>query len=132
MISRAIRSFEAVMPEDYLALAMELALTPYVASRCSAVDRAYYAAFLAVRSQLDDKGYLSVGRGPGVHVQVADLLAQIDSGISRMLVQLRLARNLLTYQTGPTSLRRGQSISELLDSARRINDSVKELPQISP
>ena len=132
MSSRAIRSFEAVLPEDYLALAMELALSPYVASRCSAVDRAYYAAFLAVRNQLDDKGYLSVGRGPGVHVQVADLLAQIDSGISRMLVQLRLARNLLTYQTGPTNLRRGQSISELLDSARRINGSVKELPQISP
>ena len=87
MISRAIRSFEAVMPEDYLALAMGLALTPYVASRCSAVDRAYYAAFLAVRNQLDDKGHLSVGRGPGVHVQVADLLAQIDSGISRVLVQ---------------------------------------------
>ena len=129
MSSRAIRSFEAVSPEAYLALAMELAQSPNVASRRSAVDRAYYVAFLAARNELDDKSYLRITRGPGIHSQVANALGEIYSDISRMLVQLRQARNRLTYQTTPTYLPRGQSVSELLDTADAIISGVKALPQ---
>ena len=132
MSSRAIRSFDAVSPEEYLALAVELALSSNAISRRSAVDRAYYAAFLAARDQLNEKGHMSLDRGPTVHRLVVNTLSEINPGLSRRLVQLRLARNLLTYQTGPANLRRGQSISELLESARTIVVSVRALPRYSP
>ena len=99
------------------------------ASRRTAADRAYYAAFLAVRDELIVKGYMNVARNSNVHVQVADTLRGIDKSASELLFILRRARNRLTYQTGHINLPRGQSIPELLDSARRVIEAVRALPR---
>ena len=126
-----IRRFYTITPTDYLALAVDLALSSDEASRLSAVDRAYYAAFLAARDELIIKGYMNVARNSSAHVQVADALRGIDKNSSEMLFVLRRARNRLTYQTESIYLPRRQSLQRLLDSARAVIDTVRALPQNS-
>lgn len=129
MSSRAIRRFNSVAPTDYLALSVALASSTDEASRRSAVDRAYYAAFLATRDELAIKGYINVARNSNTHAQVADALRGIDKNANEMLFDLRRARNRLTYRTESATLPRGQSIPELLDSARAVIEAVRALPQ---
>ena len=102
------------------------------ASRRSAVDRGYYAAFLAARDELIIKGYMNVARNSNAHAQVVNALRGIDKSASETLFILRRARNQLTYQTGYINLPRGQSIPELLDSARIVIEVVQALPRNSP
>ena len=54
MLSRADSNFRPLPPDAYLTLAVELSQSPSEASRRSAVDRAYYAAFLATIIVLND------------------------------------------------------------------------------
>jgi uncharacterized protein (UPF0332 family) len=128
MTSRATPSFEAIDPSSYLALAIDLAETQTEAARRSAVDRAYYAAFLTVRDTLVEKGYASFPARSQAHVQAAEALNQIIRAPAQELAILRRARNRLTYQPGRQTLPRGQSIAELLDSARAVIDEVRSLP----
>ncbi len=109
-------------------MAVSMASSVDEASRRSAVDRAYYAAFLAARDELIIKGYMNVSRNSNAHVQVVNTLRGIDKGASEMLFILRRARNQLTYQTAYVNLPRGQSIPELLDSARAVIEAVQGLP----
>ena len=48
-----------------------------------------------------------------------------------MLVDLRYARNRLTYETGLLTLPRRQSLQSLLDSARAVIETVQALPRNS-
>ena len=130
MTSIAARSFEAVAPDDYLQLAGEWAQLDNPAGRRSAVDRAYYAAFLAARGQLTAKGYGSFAASPQAHGQVQDAVWSVDPEIGRRLLILRRARNRLTYETGLIRLPRRQSLPRLLDYARAIIAAVEELPSI--
>ena len=66
MTSRAASSFEAIGPSSYLTLAAGLAEMQDAAATRSAVDRAYYAAFLyhPVRIRpLCDRGGTGIARG---------------------------------------------------------------------
>jgi uncharacterized protein (UPF0332 family) len=128
MTSRAIRSFEAITPSSYLVLATGFAGAKDEAARRSAVDRAYYAAFLTVRDELAHKGYALFTRGPDAHVRVAAALNAIEEGMGERLISLRRARNRLTYQPGRQTLPRGQSLPNLLDSARVVIQAVRNLP----
>ena len=128
MTSRATRSFEPIQPSAYLAIAMQLAETPDAAAQRSAVDRAYYAAFLTVHDGLVDKGYASFPERPEAHRRVAEALNALTEDMGQRLAILRRARNRLTYQTGRHTLPRGQSLRELLDSARIIIEAVRALP----
>ncbi len=49
-----------------------------------------------------------------------------------MLVDLRYARNRLTYETGLLTLPRRQSLQSLLESARAVIETVQALPRNSP
>lgn len=129
MVSRVIRRFDAIAPSEYLALAVELAASSSVASLRSAIDRAYYAAFLATRDELISKGYISATQGSRAHRQVAEALLHIARDAGEMLVDLRYARNRLTYETGLLTLPRRQSLQILLDSARAVIEAAQELPQ---
>ena len=132
MVSRVIRSFDAIAPSEYLVLAVELAASSSASSRRSAIDRAYYAAFLATRDELVSKGYISTAQGSRVHRQVAEALIHITRDAGEMLVDLRYARNRLTYETGILTLPRRQSLQGLLDSARAVIEVVQALPRNSP
>ena len=123
-----IRSFEPFPPDAYLALSRELSRSPGEPARRSAIDRAYYAAFLTARNELNSKGYLTPGRGPQIHAQVIVALTQADRNSGRTLRSLRMARNRLTYQTGRVALPYGMTIETVLDSARIVIEAVRTLP----
>ena len=129
MVSRVIRRFDAIAPSEYLALAAELAASSSAASRRSAIDRAYYAAFLATRDGLISKGYISATQGSRAHRQVAEALLHITRDAGEMLIDLRYARNRLTYETGLLTLPRRQPLQSLLDSAHAVIEAVRALPQ---
>jgi hypothetical protein len=132
MSSRAIRSFDVVTADAYLDLANELSLSLGAASRRSAVDRAYYAAVLAVRDELADKHYISVVENSQAHTQVANALKHISEDASERLIALRRARNRLTYRTESIYLPRRQSLQSLLESARAVIEAVQALPRNLP
>ena len=128
MRSTAARNFGAVAPSGYLELADEWAQSDNPAGRRSAVDRAYYAAFLAARDQLTAKGYGRFAASPQAHRQVQDVLREALPETGRRLSDLRYARNRLTYETGPLRLPRRQTLPRLLDAARAIIAAVEALP----
>ena len=128
MTSRATSSFGAIEPSSYLTLAIELATFQGGAADRTAVDRAYYAAFLTARDQLTDKGYGQFTREPGAHTQIASVLNGVSKDAAERLIRLRRARNRLTYQSGPQTFPRGQSLTALLASARSVIEAVEELP----
>ena len=102
--------------------------SPDEPARRSAVDRAYYAAFLTARNELDSKGYLNPGSGPQTHAQVIVALTRAHRNSGRTLRSLRMARNRLTYQTGRVALPYGMTIATVLDSARLVIEAVRVLP----
>ena len=124
----SIRSFEPFAPDAYLELSSDLSRQPNEPARRSAIDRAYYAAFLTARNELDSKGYLNPGRGPQTHAQVILALTRADRNSGRTLKSLRMARNRLTYQTGRVALPYGMTIPTALDSARIVIEAVRALP----
>lgn len=126
----AARSFGPVEPDGYLQLADEWALSDNPASRRSAVDRAYYAAFLTARRELTAKGYGSFAANSQAHGQVQAVLLEVLPEISQRLSDLRQARNRLTYGTRRTWLPRRQTLEGLLDSAREIIAAVEALPEL--
>ena len=130
MPSSATRNFRPVEPDVYLQLAIEWAQSDNEAILRTAVDRAYYAAFLATRDQLEAKGYGSFAASSRAHGQVRAALWSVRSRLGRRLSALRRARNRLTYETGPTELPDGLTIQEPLDSARRIIAAVEALPEL--
>ena len=130
MVLTAARSFGPVEPDDYLQLADGWARSDNPASRRSAVDRAYYAAFLTARDQLAAKGYDSFAANSQAHGQVQDALYSVRPEIGRRLSDLRHARNRLTYETETTQLPRRQTLPRLLNSARRIIAAVEALPEL--
>ena len=130
MSSRATRRFGAIRPSDYLALAEEWARIGDGALLRSAVDRAYYAAFLTARDELTGKGYGTFSGGPQAHSQVAVTLSGIKDDVGQRLVILRRARNLLNYQTGSVVLPRGQSLPRLFALSGSVIEAVQNLPVI--
>ena len=129
MNSNAIRSFEPVEPQSYLALAVRLSGASDEASRRSAIDRAYYAAFLTTRNELNDKGYIVAVQRSESHAQVVVALTLMSGTLGRRLELLRRARNRLTYQTDIANLPEGLSLEIMLDSARRVIEAVRALPR---
>ena len=130
MTSAAASNLEAIASTEYLELADEWALAAGSALLRSAVDRAYYAAFLSARDQLAAKGYRSFAASSRTHGQVGQALLSVEPELGDALVVLRHARNHLTYETGATELPNGLTVQELLDSARDITAAVESLPEL--
>ena len=131
MSLNAVRRFEPIEPQSYLNLAFRLSRSFDEASRRSAVDRAYYAAFLAARNELDNKGYIVAVRRSESHVQVVVALTKVARNPGRRLELLRRARNRVTYQTGRTNLPEGLSMANILHSARVVIEAARALPRNS-
>ena len=131
MSLRATRNFNAVDPAAYLTLAIEWSRSADDTTLRSAVDRAYYAAFLTTRDQLSGKGYGRFTADPQVHSQVAKLLSATNKEAGEKLIILRRARNRLNYQTGNVTLPRGQSVRSLMLFARIVVEAAQELPNVT-
>lgn len=125
---RVTRNFAAVDPAAYLSLAIEWTQSTDTATSRSAVDRAYYAAFLTARDQLSAKGYGPFSAGPQAHIQVAKALSDIKADVGERLISLRRARNRLNYQTGSVNLPRSQSMQSLMQFARVVIEAAQSLP----
>ena len=100
MTLRDIRRFQRVEPDGYLSLSRRLAALGDAVSFRSAVDRAYYAAFLTAREELSGKGYGPFSSSSRAHTEVLEALRQLSGPASRRLRILRQARTAL-----PTGLR---------------------------
>ncbi len=121
--------FPSVDPASLLDLATDLARLGSAAALRSAGDRAYYAAFLTTRDELTRKNYSRFTDGPTAHTQVREALRSVSQHMGISLNRLRLARNALTYQTGPVALQRGRTLQWMLDTARNIVNFVNALPE---
>lgn len=92
----------ALDPESLLDLAQELGGRDDTAARRTAVDRAYYSAFLHSRDLLAAKGYFSPTNTTLDHRTLPTWLTRVVSlRAGNDLVRLRRARNRYTYTTGP-------------------------------
>ena len=128
MTSRFAFSFPEISPEEYLALAQDLAAVGGAAALRTAVDRSYYAAFLQTRDELTRKGYGPFTRRAQTHGEVGRALRDLDHRAGNDLRILRWARNALTYETEEAAVDNGQSPAELLDLAQGVIDAVDALP----
>ena len=126
----AVRNVPAVIPAAYLALADEWAQSGETETLRSAVDRAYYAAFLTARDQLSRRGYARFAPTPQAHTQVARAFAAVQPDMDNQMRTLRRARNRLTYQTAAAALPDELTLAELLDYARAIIAAVEALPEV--
>ena len=130
MFTPAVRNVSAVTPAAYLALADEWAQSGETETLRSAVDRAYYAAFLTARDELSRKGYARFAPTPQAHIQVAKSLSSVQPELEKQIRTLRRARNRLTYQTAAAALPDELTLPELLDYARAIIAAVEALPAL--
>ena len=129
MSSSAIRSFGPIDPESYLHTAISWSLSSDEAVRRSAVDRAYYAAFLTARNELTDKGYIVAEQGPVAHILVGNSLTRLTGIPGRILRALRRTRNRVTYQTDEVSLPQNMTVEQLLGWAKTVIEAAQALPQ---
>ena len=128
--------YESVDPETYLELAKELSLKSQVAARRTAADRAYYAAFLASRNLLAEKGYITPYYTSDDHKYVEETLKRKDilGALGNDENRLRRARNLVTYDTRDIQTetqRYASPLSWMLNTAETVIKKVQELPQRS-
>lgn len=132
MTSRAAFSFPEVAPEEYLALAQNLAAVGGAAALRTAIDRGYYAAFLQARDELARRGYGPFTHQAQVHAEVGLALRGLNRQAARHLRKFRRARNALTYEVERAPVDNGQSPAELLELAQIVIDAVDALPPAPP
>jgi len=133
LTSRSQPDFPALDPATYLDLAKELASRSEAASKRTAGDRAYYAAFLFSRDQLASKNYITPYYNEQDHQYVPETLKKqgVLGSLGNDEQRLRRARNRLTYDTRSLS---GQapplpSLEWMLNTAQEIIDRVRALPR---
>lgn len=119
-------SFSRVDPRTYLDLAKTLASQSDAASRRSAVDRAYYAAFLFSRDELAAKVYITPYYSTEDHGYISDnLRLHVALDIGNSEERLRRARNSITYNTRVITL--DLSLRAIIDMAERVIQAVATL-----
>lgn len=129
MTSRRESVFQALDPFTYIALVDDLASKPDSASRRTAADRAYYAAFLTSRDQLTAKGYITPFYNSDDHRYVAENLRILLGSFGNEENRLRTARNKVTYDTRDLKENQGQpSLKWIVDTANQIIERVNKLP----
>ncbi len=130
--------YPEIDPKDYLDLAKALSSKTDYASLRSAVDRAYYAAFLTCRDTLASKHYLTPKYDYQDHKDVPEGLKNLKvlGSCGNDEFRLRRTRNRITYDTRP--LTPGQknpddvfSVPLIVTTAENIIKSIQSLPENS-
>ena len=126
--------FPPLDPITLLELANQLSNGDSAAIR-TAGDRAYYAAFLASRDLLATKGYITPYYGTKDHDYISTQLKrpEILGSYGDRELQLRRARNEVTYKTGPLTMagRNVRPLRWMVETAQEIIDRVSALPNMS-
>ncbi len=121
-------------PLDLLSLARQLISRPDSASIRTGCDRAYYAAFLYARNEMEAKGYFNPFADARDHRYVPENLKRQPGGLGagNELNRLRRYRNHYTYFTGglQISFQAGgaPAPSWMLSTAQRVIQFVQSLP----
>ena len=118
-------------PSKYLELAKELSSKSETAAKRTAVDKAYYAAFLTCRDRLAAKGYITPHYSIEDHKYVATALKHIDTlaSFGNEESRLRRIRNKVTYDTRELRVRQGvRPIDWIISIAEEIIRQVEALP----
>jgi len=121
--------FSALDPCKYLDFAKEIASRPETQARRTAADRAYYAAFLFSRDQLEMKGYMTRYGYAEDHRYVTQKLRELLGFLGNEEFRMRTHRNNVTYETGDVG---PPPLAWMLDTAEKIIESVKKLPASFP
>ncbi|MBI4216394.1 MAG: hypothetical protein HY687_03255 [Chloroflexi bacterium] len=120
--------FQPLDPTTYLDLARELASRRDTAARRTAADRAYYAAFLYSRDQLELKGYITPYQSTEDHKYVTENLRALIGSAGNDEYRLREARNDVTYKTGQLQ----DKLQWMINTADVIVQRVRALPPHRP
>ncbi len=132
MTSRREPVFQALDPTTYIPLIDELASKTDCASKRTAADRAYFAAFLTSRDQLTAKGYITPYYSLDDHKYVAENLKTLLGAFGNEENRLRTARNQVTYDTRDLiENQRQPSLKWMVDTAKQIIELVSKLPAYS-
>ena len=123
--------FEALEPATLLDIAKKLAQESDSAALRTAGDRAYFAAFLTSRDQLAAKGYISPYDASEDHAYISRQLKLALGGIGDLELQLRRARNMVTYDTRDLThdTRYARPLKWMIDTAESIIERVIALPK---
>ena len=127
MTSAPAERLPAVDPSSYLGLARELARRSEPVARRSAVDRAYYAAFLAMREAFRVKHY-PLEKGRNEHSAVVNTVSALRQDIGDQQKRLYDLRNLVTYNVGEVVFPEGTSVEWALATARIVIRMARGLP----
>lgn len=91
--------FRAIDPANYLELARSLLKQQDSCSQRLAIDRAYYAAFLKTRDELEAKNYIVAKHSPEDHAMMPEYLKTfVRFAIGNNLLKLRRVRNTVSYE----------------------------------
>jgi len=125
--------YESIDPTTYLNLAQELAKRPDVASRRTAADRIYYAAFLTSRDQLASKDYLTPYYSIDDNKLVTETLKRELGAAGNDEFRLRRARNCINYDTRDLGhdVQDVRSLKWMIDTASGVICKVQALPHNS-
>jgi hypothetical protein len=122
--------YPSILPGEYLTLAKELALRPESASKRSAVERAYFAAFLTCRDLLQKKNYVVEYGHIEDHQYIRRVLKTVLKSKGNEENRLRRVRNEITYNTsdlfqGHDTVRR---LDWVFDTSEELIRLVSDLP----
>ena len=123
--------FEALDPADLLTVARSLQGNADPASKRSAGDRAYYAAFLISRVELANRGLLIPTGRPDDHRLVMTVLrGSLGNNMGNRMEQLRRARNMVTYDMRQlrVSDRDVRPLAWMIQTAEDLIKRVRALP----
>jgi uncharacterized protein (UPF0332 family) len=114
----------AFNPQLLLVLADDLCEDPNYddeAKYRTSISRAYYAAYLTARCELESTG-IDFSKSVTVHKEVFEQLKKKNKRVSNMLFNLRLKRNDADYELG-MKIQKGLALS-CLKSSRHIVDNI--------
>lgn len=124
--------YESINPTTYLKLAQELESRSDMASKRTAADRVYYAAFLTSRDQLASKDYLTPYYDTQDHQYVTEALKKwLGTGVGNDENRLRRARNCINYDTRDLGDDNGsaRTCKWMIRAAEKIITKVESLPR---
>jgi hypothetical protein len=122
--------YPSIAPDEYLALAKELASRQEPASLRSAVDRAYFATFLTCRELLKKKNYIVEYGHTEDHQYISRVLKAVLKSYGNEENRMRRVRNEITYNIG--DLFQGQDtvrkLDWVFDTSEKLISLVSDLP----
>ena len=129
MTSKRLPTYSAIDPCDYLSLAKELSRRTEATCHRTAADRAYYAAFLTSRDELERKGYATPYGSTEDHQYIPRVLKRRDvlGAFGNEEDRMRRSRNCVAYDTADTHSTDAKPVDWMIRTAEEIIQRVQAL-----